>query len=211
MTLICGRSTTTKWNIASTCRHSLTGGGITLIGVCIYLFIYFMTNNGCVSAAQAQSRIKILEKVNCSCPVGWLRVIHLYYFSCPSYNHPRKMKRRSSSKYLWDIDRWYRYLTTLKVPRNGKNLTTLTSNVWSDIRLFSGKDHLKKCKYWCRSWFTDCHSRCEWSWQVNTVSASPPHEVYILIYMLLVDSIKVLTGELSPHAGYVNRNGRLRM
>jgi hypothetical protein len=40
------------------------------IGVCIYLVVYFMTNDGCVSAAQAQSRIKILEKVSCSCPIG---------------------------------------------------------------------------------------------------------------------------------------------
>jgi len=56
------RSTKIKWNIGSICKPSSTDGGIMPIEVC-YSIISEISSNMASLAAQAQSKIKILEKV----------------------------------------------------------------------------------------------------------------------------------------------------
>lgn len=65
---ICGKSMKHRWITASICRHSSTGGDITLIevGRRFHFSERQVLMSWSNSAAQAQARIKILEKVGCS-------------------------------------------------------------------------------------------------------------------------------------------------
>lgn len=60
------RNTTHKWNIVNTYKHLSTDGDIMLIGVCQYIASFDLVADTILLAAQAQSKIKILEKVSCA-------------------------------------------------------------------------------------------------------------------------------------------------
>lgn len=132
-----------------------------------------------ILAAQAQSRIKILEKAGYFCSVWRFLIVYWIPFSCQNCNHPRKTKRRSSSEWNSGIKQLANgpdHVHHMKVSGNRKNLTASTPNVWGNVWLYPRKDHPQKCEHRCRPGITHCDSWGEWGGQIYAVSSilKPP-------------------------------------
>jgi hypothetical protein len=157
------------------------------------------------SAAQAQMKIKILEKVKNSTVL--IRAAH-----------------RCEHLVTWSTTSWTRGDRAIQVCVDSITLSHFLT--WNKGSLRPKRSHLRYCK--CQKWRSVIHPT-SWSWKTSISMLAwiqgsqwlgrmvPESQQCMSIECIpnrLTDHhnrIKILTGELNPISGHVTRNGRLRM
>jgi hypothetical protein len=164
------------------------------------------------TAPQAQSRIKMLEKVRSNPSDRAPRVTS--YTSIASrptasgggWDGKFQVSSAPTFVAVFDVDS-----RVIQIPRDREDLTTATSDVGRYVWIYGRANHPSQGKLRCWPWVKDCNCWCERFWKIDPVSHSRLSVNGHNIVEPISNSIKILTGDLNPLGGVVNRNGRLRV
>ena len=203
---ICGKNMRPRWSIASTFRPLLTDGDIMLIEACPVVFPLSPTKMYTPQPLRPKWRSRYLRRL-LKCAVSLRCELIADPFVVTWFATSWARRNRNIQVYFSALMK-SKMLIFRKIPWCRKDSYPTFAIVWSHIRIYAGQANSWPCQFWCQLRFKNSNRWCEWGRKIYLVSSGSSRN---LQWFHFNDRIKLLTSELTPLSGQVNRNGRLRM